>query len=272
MLFSFVCSQSVTTKECLIEKKLYHRETNTCLTPLLQGPCLDGEWVVLDGVSGEGVCQPKKECTPGRRALLSETGGVVCGCPDGWEEVEGSCEKLFEQSFCKKGNVFMPEHFSTESKICSAGFSCTKASSCMAYTVTKLSRMGTSRRKQEIKFLKEMVCSRASRSICCPNMNDNSLFTSSNILQSMIPVKAKCVKNPCGPGLWPWVGSSGVLQCLKKEKSVEGCPFQLIEEDGMLVCPWFSEEFILNTVAPKSGRNCGRRRRWIYGRCRMIFG
>jgi hypothetical protein len=38
--------------DCLITKKLHHKGTKTCLTPLLQGPCLGGEWVVLEDVTG----------------------------------------------------------------------------------------------------------------------------------------------------------------------------------------------------------------------------
>ena len=263
-------SDSVSMEYCLLKKELYHRATNTCIPPLLQGPCIAGEWLVLDGVHGEGVCRPVRECPPGREALLSPTEGVVCGCPDGQEEIEGSCENLFSQSICKRGEVLMPEYLNHGRETCSAGFSCTQSASCTGFTVakTELSKKGSLRRKEKIRFLKELVCSRDPKSICCPDNNNDSLLTSHNIIQSMMPVVAKCVKNPCGQGLWPWAGPAGGLQCLKRGEDIETCPFPLTEEDGHLVCPIFS----LRTVAPKPGRNCGRRRRWSYGRCRRIFG
>ena len=164
----------------------------------------------------------------------------------------------------------MPEYLTPGSEICSSGFSCTESSSCTGFTLakTQISKKGSWGRKEKIRFLKEMVCNRDSKSICCPDNNNDSLLTSHNIIHSMMSVKAKCLKNPCDQGLWPWAGPTGGLQCLKREKDAETCPFQLVEEDGTLVCPIFS----LRTVAPKAGRNCGRRRRWSYGRCRRIFG
>ena len=164
----------------------------------------------------------------------------------------------------------MPEYLNHGRETCSAGFSCTQSTSCTGFTVakTELSKKGSLRRKEEIRFLKELVCSRDPKSICCPDNNNDSLLTSHNIIQSMISVGAKCVQNPCAQGLWPWAGTAGGLQCLKRGKGVEACPFPLVERDGYLVCPIFS----LRTVAPRPGRSCGRRRRWSYGRCRRIFG
>ena len=103
-------NNSIQLKYCLMKKELYHRATNTCIPPLQQGPCVPGEWLVLDGVHGEGVCRPKKECPLGREALLSPNEGVVCVCPDGQQEMRGSCENLFSQIICKKGEIFMPEY------------------------------------------------------------------------------------------------------------------------------------------------------------------
>ena len=267
---SMVQSYTSSTTTCLMMKKLYHIPTNTCLTPLLQGPCTEGEWVVMEGSSNTGVCRPRTICTVGRTAALNPSGGVVCACPEGMEEVSRSCELLFSQNMCKKGEILMPDTFAVGSKICSAGFSCIPAKDCEAFQKAKKEvwEKGTWKRKEQMKFLREMICDNKSRSICSPDTDVHSLFSIHNLLQSMQHPKVKCVSNPCRQGLWPWVGKDGISKCLKGEKKVENCPTEIVEEDGELFC----NLIYLKTVSPKQGYNCGRRRRWIYGRCMRIFG
>jgi hypothetical protein len=225
---------------------------------------------VLEGVRGTGVCRPKIVCRTGQIPVIGQAGGVVCGCPDGMEDVGGSCEKVFTQSVCKEGEVLLPDNFLIGSKICSDGFSCKKGSECSAFQAAKaqLGKKGSRRRKEQYYFLREMVCEKNSRSVCCPDNEEHSLFTAHNLMQSMLPPKAKCVLNPCGQGFWPWVGKDDFSQCLKRDQNAGSCPNDLVEEDGDLVC----RLAYVKTIAPIWGQSCGRRRRWSYGRCVRIFG
>ena len=136
-LLSVLQTSASPTADCLVVKKLYHKATRSCLTPFMQGPCPQGEWLVLEDVSGTGVCRPQTTCTDGRIPVLDQAEGTVCGCPPGREEVAGSCELLFSQSVCKEGQVLLPETQAVGSKTCSAGFSCRQAKDCEAFTVAK---------------------------------------------------------------------------------------------------------------------------------------
>ena len=75
------------------------------------------------------------------------------------------------------------------------------------------------------------------------------------------------MKNDCPMGRWPWVGKDGFAKCLFKDVSVEKCKGKLVEDRGRLVCPRIS---VRSTVRIFK-RNCGRRGRWINGRCARIF-
>ena len=260
-------TNSSSIQSCLMQKELYSRDTKTCWPPLLKGPCPPGEWVVLQGVEGEGVCMPRVKCPAGRVAFLNPEGGVACHCPDGEEDVGGSCEQVFSQGSCQEGEVLMPKSLTVGSGVCSAGFSCKKSGDCPAFS--HIDRKETRSNKVQLGFLKDMVCNKRSRSLCCPENNQDSLFTVQNLVQSMVPRRAQCVKNPCEDGLWPWLHGEGVikLKCLKAGKEVEKCSSRIIEEDGRLTCEYIS----IRTVAPRAGKNCGRRKRWMYGKCRRIF-
>ena len=83
----------------------------------------------------------------------------------------------------------------------------------------------------------------------------------------MTPLKAKFAINPCPPGKWPWVGTDGVSKCLYHDSTVENCQNIIFEENGHLEC----EIIALKSVVPILKQNCGRRRRWQYGRCVRLF-
>ena len=125
-------------------------------------------------------------------------------------------------------------------------------------------KKGTRRRKEQYYFLREMVCEKNSRSVCCPDNEEHSLFTAPNLMRSMLPSKAKCALNPCALGFWPWFDKNGISMCLKRDKNAENC--DLVEEDGHLVC----QLAYVNSVAPIWAYSCGRRRILSYGRRRCV--
>jgi len=254
---------------CLLNKKLYHQDTQSCYHPLQQGPCSAGEWLVLGAVPGEGVCTTKIVCKPGLRPVLDPDGGAGCGCPEGQEQFGGSCETLYSSSVCGEGKILLPENFNIGNKICSNKFSSKKINNCPAFQTTKLeiARRGTHTRKLQVSYLKEIVCDKKTKAVCCPDYNKESLFSPENLIQSLVPPKVLCSNNPCPLGKWPWVGQDGVSRCLYRDRSIGDCNGDLVEEDGTLICKRFS----LRTVAPIFRRNCGRRRIFINGRCRRIF-
>ena len=141
-----------------------------------------------ENLDKDRVCRPQTTCTDGRIPVLDQVEGAVCGCPPGKEEVAGSCELLFSQSVCKEGQVLMPETQAVGSKTCSAGFSCRQAKDCEAFTVAKsmMGKKGTIIREGQFRFLKEMICNKKTKSICCPDANLNSLFAAQNLVQSLL--------------------------------------------------------------------------------------
>ena len=260
---------SISIPECLLEKKLYHEKTKTCVPPLEQGPCGDGQWVVLNSSSGAASCQRQFGCQDGGLPVLDHGGGAVCGCPEGQENFAGSCATLYTQSICGEGWVLLPESFYTGHKACPSMFSCQASSLCSVFKKTKqkISRKSKKRKYLEVKYLRELVCNKHTRAICCPDLNKESLLSSKNLIQSMIPPKAVCRKNPCPLGKWPWTGSDKISKCLLRDPSVEKCEVKLSEDGGRLVCP----RIYKRSLAPIFGQKCGRRRRWTNGRCTRIF-
>ena len=206
---SVYCSASPYTS-CLMKGELYHEDTQTCFPPLGQGPCKVGEWVVLAGVSG--VCRSKFVCNSGEIPVLDQAGGAVCGCPGGKERFLGSCETLYSQGVCGEGEVLLPKDFNIGRKICPSKFSCKMSNNCQTFKImkTELAEQGTTRRNEQLVFLKEIVCNKKTRSVCCPDYNRDSLFTPDNLIQSMRTTQAVCARNPCPHGKWPLVGTDGI--------------------------------------------------------------
>ena len=239
LFVEYLLVSSVSIPNCLLIKELYHDETKTCFPPLEQGPCPVGQWLVLNSVFGTGVCISQFECESGKLPVLDRNRGAVCGCPDGKEIFLGSCEALYTQSMCGEGWVLLEESFYVGHKICPSLFSCRRIDFCSAFQQTKqeVSPKETNRRTEEVVYLKDLVCNKKSKAICCPDFNKESLFTSNNLIQTMVPPKAVCRRNPCPTGSWPWVGEDGFAKCLFKDVTVEKCKEKLIEEQGRLVCP-----------------------------------
>ena len=193
----------------------------------------------------------------------------MCGCPHGQERFGGSCEALFAQGVCGDGQVLLPDNFHNRQKICPSNFSCKRSDNCRGFQKMKaeLSPRGSMERKEQVAFLEYMICHKKSRSVCCPEHDRESLFSPATLLASMVTPQAVCVHNPCTGGSWPWVGEDGTAKCLQRGKGVEHCRGELVEEDGRIGCRFWD----LKSLAPIFGKNCGRIRRWIYGRCVRIF-
>ena len=268
---SMVLAELSHSSACLMKKQLYHEETKACFPPLDQGPCMAGEWLVLASASGTstGVCSQKFVCETGERPFLYPAGGAVCGCMDGKEKFVGSCETLYSQSVCRKGQVLLLDKFVIGHHICPGQFSCKTTNDCRAFQAMKpeLAPTGTKRRKEQQNFLQDLICDKNTRSVCCPDYDRESLFTPSNLIQSMLPQEHVCAVNPCPAGKWPWVGTDGICKCLYRDDTIDNCQDVIVEENGRLEC----QIFATRSVVPIFKRNCGRRRRKIHGRCVRLF-
>ena len=117
-----------------------------------------------------------------------------------------------------------------------------------------------------------MVCNRRNRTICCPQNNNLSLFTPGNLIQSMVPSKLVCARNPCPSGKWPSVDSYGNPKCVYHKDGVENCNAELIEVNGRVMCPIIQpRNRTIRSVVRIFKQTCGRRRSWKYGRCMRMF-
>ena len=255
--------------ECLLHGDLYHKESKLCHTPFMQGPCKFGDWIVLDGSSGHGVCSPEFDCEHGKMPVLDPAGGESCGCVDGKEKVLGSCQTLFTQSICKEGEILLPNNFKMGEPICPDNFSCEPIGNCPAYEgrEREYGLKGSNTRREQVQLIKDMVCNKASRTICCRKEKRKALFTPENLIEMMTEPKARCVKNPCSPGKYPWVGQDGVAKCLIHKEGAANCDGQLVEERGQLICSHWE----IRSIAPIFGQKCNRRTRWVNDRCQRMF-
>ena len=268
LLFLFQVTQTTSERSpstCLLTGSLYHPMTDTCSTPLSQGPCQEGEMIVVGREPGVGVCRPELECGGGDTAALSLQGGVgaVCVCS------AGHCNTLYTRDRCREGQVFLPNNYKVGHRECPDMFSCKKSSSCKGFKKAKkeLSQRGSTERQDQLAYLETMVCHKKTRSVCCPDYDRESLLSPATLLASLVTPGARCTDNPCTGGTWPWRGEDGVGVCLPHQ-GADQCHGELEERDGRLFCPGV---FDVKSVAPISPRNCGRRRRWIRGRCVRIF-
>ena len=166
---TFVSSHVSPSSACLIRKELYHEETQTCFTPLEQGPCMAGEWLVMGSVAGmwavcrvvtiyhsiypgTGVCRPQFVCKNGERPALDPAGGAVCDCKDGKEKFGGSCEVLYSQSVCRQSQVLLPDNFKiVHHNIWPGKFTCKCSSNWSAFKAmkTEVAPKLTNRRKEQ---------------------------------------------------------------------------------------------------------------------------
>ena len=265
LLFLFQASLAIRNMNpttCLLSGLLYHPPTNTCTTPLARGPCAGGEVVVLGREPGVGECQEEVVCGDGEAPVLSLQGGVVCVCS------RAHCNTLYTRGQCGQGQVLLPSNYQLHRQECPQSFSCKRSRSCRGFKMTRaeLAPRETEERQEQIDYLETMVCHKKSRSVCCPDYDKESLLSQATLLASMISPGPRCTDNPCPGDTWPWRGEDGVAVCLPHEGAGE-CHGELVERDGRLVCPIFT----VKSVAPVFRRNCGRRRRWLRGRCVRIF-
>jgi len=298
-MFSIICiwfSTRIVTShqkeevDCLVRNHLYHEDTGRCYKPLEQGPCGKGEWLGLDSPytgclsnfilalyhyiisTGKGVCQPKLSCISGEEPFLNPDGGAFCDCEEGKEMYKGKCEALFTVHSCNKGEVLLPEDFLRE-KNCPNQFSCKEPDKCQGFIKAKeeLEKEKGKSHNESSQFLNELICKKNSRRLCCPDYNNDSLLSPLTIIRSINESKTvKCLRNPCLDGSWPWIGYDGVSVCKKAESHISTC-IHGIEEDqgGTLTCKTHSEIQLYSLTFRK--QNCGRRRRWRYGRCVRVF-
>ena len=118
---------------CLLKKEIYYEETDTCFPPLEQGPCPTDTWLVLDIISGKGMCRSRMECKDGAKPVLDPVAGAVCGCRNGKERFLGKCEALYTQSVCGDGWVLMPENVLLNSLECSSKFTSKEYEDCSSF-------------------------------------------------------------------------------------------------------------------------------------------
>ena len=217
---------------------------------------------------GFGFCQTKQVCDFGEHAYLDLNGGAYCDCGEGKERFQGNCETIFTQSVCNKGEILLPRNYQ-ETKSCPKQFSCTSIYSCSGYQNAKeeIKEESSENRKEASEFLKTLICNKTPMSICCPDLDNKSLFSPSNLLRVLSDNQGViCSRNPCSQGRWPWLSEKG-LQCLQYEENVEICPTYVENDDRYLIC----HEDTKFDVLFASKKNCGRRKKFQYGRCVSIF-
>ena len=224
-------------------------------------------------IPGTGSCQPVLSCGEGNTPVLSSETGASCECEDGKGEILGKCENLFTQRGCSEGRILLPDnfHLTNQGNIsCPAQFSCSSSKTCpgFAETVEEIrNTVDTETKLQRLELMESLVCDQSTRSICCPDFEHNSFLTVPVLLASLKSAsKASCMANPCPAGLWPWAGEDGLARCVDAADNVKNCDIEVQLFEDLLIC--FSGIEVRITTGK---RNCGRRRRFKYGRCVRIY-
>ena len=195
---------------------------------------------------------------------MNPEGGAYCRCREGRESFKGKCEHLFLQGSCKEGEVLIPRQ-----QDCPSRFSCKAINNCPGYKETK--KYLEKQRNEKLEFLKLLICKSElhSRAICCPDYDDKSLLSPITIIRALDDNPGvECMKNTCPEGSWPWI-EDDVSVCKESDSTVLGCKQGLEEKEGILTCK--SDSLITFHGLFIGKQNCGRRRRFRYGKCVRIF-
>ena len=260
---SFSPPSSQDVAKCIIGKNLYHIQSSTCVPPLSSNPCPDGEWVVHGLTSGTGVCASQIECSPGKTPVLTMEGGVQCSCPHGTYWRNGYCHSLGTQADCQRGKVLIPENIQVGKRLCSANFSCIKIEKCPSYRIAKIemAKRRLSKKADHLKYIKEMICDKEGKYICCPKTSKESLFHPEILLASLLPQKAICRRSPCSAAEKLWLNEREIVKCIKDAKEHERA---IVDKNVYGKLDRYAR--ILEIT-----ETCGRRRTWKFGRCVRIF-
>ena len=206
--------------------------------------------------------------------VLSTRTGARCECFEGKCEILGKCQNLFTKNGCLGEKILLPDNLDLKfdgNYLCPPWFSCKSSTTCTGFSksLEKIKSTVDSKSKLEKSmFLESLVCNKTTRSICCPDFEHTSFLSPSVLVASLrSATAASCVANPCPGGSWPWVGEDGLARCVTADEDVKDCETKMELFDGELKCA--VEEFDVRIIAGKE--NCGRRRRWKYGRCVRIF-
>ena len=174
---------TISILSCANQGMLFYPPSEECHLPISQGQCGEGVMMVL-GKEGMGECMANpcdedllwtgEECVEmykqegcegrGERMLYNVTGGLECGCEDGWGRVGGVCHQHSTQGPCDQGDLLLE---SDQPENCQ----CVHHLSCPSF----MSDLGTlSKYKgQELQYqagvarLSAQVCSQQLQHVCC---------------------------------------------------------------------------------------------------------
>ena len=184
-----------------------------------------------------GICQDYKNCRDGEIEIIGTNAVSMCGCPDGEVKHEGVCQELFSKGSCSVGNILIPKQ--DELSLCPEQFECVEYSKCEPYKLAREEVVEASgSRKSDLKaHLRNLICNKTEKKICCPQDNLNSLLSAANIVRSF---------------LWKEAGGEcvDINKYVRQEEPAGPTPFGIITRR----------------------RTCGRRKKWnpYSRRCRRI--
>eukprot|EP00092_Neocalanus_flemingeri_P051807 GFUD01060372.1.p1 GENE.GFUD01060372.1~~GFUD01060372.1.p1 ORF type:complete len:196 (+),score=30.07 GFUD01060372.1:81-590(+) len=160
---------------------------------------------------------------------------------------------------------------------CPDEFSCKPSTDCDSYRNAKkdLGQLSGTAKGKMISHIKDIVCNKKQRKICCPQDTSKSLLTSEMIVKSLkFSSKTKCITNPCPSAKWPWIDEDGQSVCVRHSEDLNNCKGTMAVNEHVLDCLDLESGYpvVLSAFKPKD--SCGRRRRWnrYHSKCVRIFG
>jgi len=264
-------------RNCLLEGKFYHPESQGCHRPLEDhddNPCEEGQWLMPTPRPGVVKCFPKKDkfktrdrfCTP----FLSQKMEARC-----WEEEEAS---LFKTDNCGDGQILLPDNFEEGTRPCPRSWTCQQFDvTAMGMSQEMSDRIFQEDQEEEnlvVRYVRDLICNMEKRRICLPEMESVSVFSLHHLEESLQEARPVCQNNPCTEGYWPWLGDDGYYRCYQAEGNLEDCPAQpdsslvviKIGKKEVLECSIFGLNSIIKT------RTCGRRKVLIRNKCVPLWG
>jgi len=278
--------------KCAQEGKILDMNNKECVLPLSEGFCGDEELAVLNQ-NGVVACEQFKcgskdllwngeICTemfnqkgcdgPGEMMLYNITGGIECGCEEGWGMIEGRCYQHSTQGPCKEGELLINSGVPIECD-------CMHYLSCPNFVTSVNSLDKTNKQaltyRLGVERLTAQVCNVQQQHVCC-----NSLFelrenlNFSEVLQLLNRYHRKpltCTANPCSPSTVPWPNRSDCLQ-LETPTSEDECVLMLKEENGKetVKCEKYEFDIAIRNVPMAYKHKCSRGRIWSRFRKRCV--
>lgn len=215
----------------------------------------------------------------GQMMVYNVTGGVQCGCDDGWTSVEGVCVQHSTQGWCSAGEILVQ---SPNTQYCSGTHPCVEYQTCDQFMsdldTLKWYKQESDNYKAGVSRLSGQVCDNIRQHVCCQEtqvLTDSLQLTEVlHLIHKYHRLNLSCSPSPCNSTSLPWPGRQGCFP-LSGPGPSEDCQLVLVIENQQEVvkCMKPDLDITIRNVPMAYSHKCAQGRIWsrFRGRCVKNF-